>query len=105
MRVARLLMNDPRLIPRSVPPDISLETLDFVSSSETLLDDALRLAEKAKADGVTVDLQVWKNLPHVWPIFARQLPEAGRALRMTAEFIEGASSSGRHAESSKARTS
>jgi acetyl esterase/lipase len=62
----------------------------FVSTSETLLDDALRLAEKAKAAGVLVDLQVWKNLPHVWPIFAGQLPEARRALRLTAEFIENA---------------
>lgn len=60
----------------------------FASSSETLLDDALRLAAKAKADGVTVDLQVWRNLPHVWPIFTRQLPEARRALRLTAEFIK-----------------
>jgi monoterpene epsilon-lactone hydrolase len=64
----------------------------FVSSSETLLDDARRLAEKARADGVSVDLQVWKNLPHVWPIFARQLPEARRALRLTAEFVSRASS-------------
>ena len=60
----------------------------FASSSETLLDDALRLAAKAKRDGVAVDLQVWKNLPHVWPIFAGRLPEARKALRMTAEFIE-----------------
>jgi acetyl esterase/lipase len=77
----------------------------FVSSSETLLDDALRLAEKAKADGVAVDLQVWKNLPHVWPIFARQLPEARRALQLTADFIGRARAAGSdtRAESAKAQ--
>jgi epsilon-lactone hydrolase len=62
----------------------------FVSSSETLLDDSLRLAEKAKSDGVPVDLQVRRNLPHVWPIFVESLPEAREALQLTARFIEDA---------------
>jgi acetyl esterase/lipase len=62
----------------------------FASTSEVLLDDSIRLAEKAGADGVTVDLQIWRNLPHVWAIFAKQLPEARRALHMTADFIERA---------------
>lgn len=62
----------------------------FVSTSETLLDDSLRLAERARAEGVRVDLQVWRNLPHVWPLFARQLPEARAALRLTADFIRDA---------------
>jgi acetyl esterase/lipase len=59
----------------------------FVSSSEVLLDDSVRLAEKAVACGVNVDLQIWRNLPHVWAIFANQLPEARRALQITADFI------------------
>jgi acetyl esterase/lipase len=63
----------------------------FVSTTEVLLDDSIRLAEKARISGVTVDLQVWRNLPHVWAIFADRLPEARRALRMTADFIERAS--------------
>lgn len=62
----------------------------FASTSETLLDDSLRLAEKAKRDGVVVDMQVWKNLPHVWPIFSDQLPEARKALQLTSGFIENA---------------
>lgn len=67
----------------------------FASSSETLLDDSLRLAEKATAAGVSVDLQVWKNLPHVWAIFAERLPEARRTLRMTADFFESAAAESR----------
>jgi acetyl esterase/lipase len=62
----------------------------FVSSSETLLDDSLRLAEKAKRDGVSVELHVRRNLPHVWPIFVETLPEAREALQLTARFIESA---------------
>jgi monoterpene epsilon-lactone hydrolase len=62
----------------------------FVSSSETLLDDSLRLAEKAESDGVEVDLQVRRKLPHVWPIFIELLPEAREALQLTVRFIENA---------------
>jgi len=62
----------------------------FVSSSETLLDDSLRLAEKAERDGVKVELQVRKKLPHVWPIFIELLPEAREALKLTARFIKNA---------------
>ncbi|HKP72939.1 MAG TPA: alpha/beta hydrolase, partial [Pyrinomonadaceae bacterium] len=62
----------------------------FVSTTETLLDDSLRLAKYAKRDGVRVDLQVRKGLPHVWPIFAGRLPEAREALQLTARFIEEA---------------
>lgn len=58
----------------------------FVSNSEVLLDDSIRLAAKAKADGVKVDLQIWKSQPHVWAIFPF-LPDAKKALRMTADFI------------------
>lgn len=58
----------------------------FASEAEILLDDALRVAEKAKNDGVKVDLQVWKKLPHVWTIFVN-LPESKKALQMTADFI------------------
>jgi acetyl esterase/lipase len=62
----------------------------FVSSSETLLDDSLRLAENAERDGVEVDLQVRRKLPHVWPIFIELLPEAREALQLTVSFIEKA---------------
>ena len=62
--------------------------LIFASAAEILLDDALRVAAKAEQDGVKVNLQVWKKLPHVWAIFPN-LPEAKKALRLTADFING----------------
>jgi acetyl esterase/lipase len=61
----------------------------FVSTSEIFYDDGVRLAEKAKSDGVEVDLQIWKNQPHVW-IYFTFLPESKKALRLSAKFIENA---------------
>ncbi|MGH9935688.1 MAG: alpha/beta hydrolase, partial [Blastocatellia bacterium] len=63
--------------------------LIYVSDTEVLLDDSTRLAERAKLYGVSVDLRVWNDLPHVWPIFvAFKLPESFQALGEIAEFIQ-----------------
>lgn len=62
----------------------------FASSSETLLDDSLRLIEKATDSGVRVEKVIGENLPHVWPVFPEYLPEAREALRKAADFIAGA---------------
>lgn len=60
----------------------------YVSDTEVLLDDSVRLAERARAHGVSVDLRVWEDLPHVWPIFiGLRLPEAREALIEIAQFI------------------
>ncbi|MDX2043981.1 MAG: alpha/beta hydrolase [Acidobacteriota bacterium] len=60
----------------------------YASNTEILLDDARRLAERAKQQGVTVDLRIWNKLPHVWPIFvAFGIPESKAALGEIAEFI------------------
>lgn len=60
----------------------------FVSNSECLLDDSLRLAAKARAAGVSVDLQVWDDLPHVWPVAVSLLPEARAALQLIVQFTQ-----------------
>ncbi len=57
------------------------------SSDEVLRDDAIRTAEKAKAAGVSVELQIEKGLVHIWPIFAPLMPESMRTLKSVAEFI------------------
>lgn len=63
--------------------------LIYVSDTEVLLDDSVRLADRAKHCGVSVDLRVWSDLPHVWPIFvAFKLPESFQALGEIAEFIQ-----------------
>jgi acetyl esterase/lipase len=58
-----------------------------VGTHEILLDDAVRLAARAAACNVRVDLQVWPGVPHVFQSFAAMLDEGGAALRSAAEFI------------------
>ena len=61
----------------------------YVGDTEILLDDARRLAERAKQQGVTVDLRVWNKMPHVWPIFvAFGIPESKAAFGEIVEFIK-----------------
>jgi acetyl esterase/lipase len=57
-----------------------------VGSTEVLLDDARRVAERAKAAGVDVQFEVWKEMPHVWQLFAPFVPEARLALDRAAAF-------------------
>ena len=58
-----------------------------VGSAEVLLDDSVRFAERAKAAGVDVTLEVWDDMPHVWQAFASFLPEAQQAIEHCGEFI------------------
>ncbi len=63
--------------------------LIHVSDTEVLLDDSTRLAERAKQYGVDVDLRVWNDLPHAWPIMVSfKMPESFRALGEIVEFIQ-----------------
>jgi len=58
-----------------------------VGSAEILLDDAVRVAANAGAAGTSVRLDIWPNMPHVFPAFAFML-EAGRlALQDAGQFI------------------
>lgn len=58
-----------------------------VGEEEMLLDDSLRLAERASKDGVEVTLQVYPKHFHVFNAFWRILPEANRANRLAGAFI------------------
>ncbi|MGN5380761.1 alpha/beta hydrolase [Streptomyces lasalocidi] len=57
-----------------------------VGSHEILLDDAVRLASRAAADDVHVELQVWPQVPHVFQSFAVMLDEADEALKSAVAF-------------------
>lgn len=59
----------------------------YVSSSEVLRDDTLRMADRARAAGVSVSVEMGRRLPHVWPIFYPFLPEARIALKRSGEQI------------------
>ena len=58
-----------------------------VGSAETMLDDSVGFADRAKAAGVDVTLEVWDDMPHIWPIFAPILPEGQRAIDRIGEFV------------------
>ncbi|KLU22762.1 alpha/beta hydrolase [Caballeronia mineralivorans PML1(12)] len=58
-----------------------------VGDTEVLLDDSTRVAEKARASGVSVDLEIWPKMPHVFQILAPFVPEANQALERAAGFV------------------
>jgi monoterpene epsilon-lactone hydrolase len=60
---------------RGLPP-----LLIQVGTAEVLEDDAARFAEKAEAAGVTVRLERWPDMIHVWHRYAVLLPEAQEAI-------------------------
>lgn len=79
---------DPRASPlyadlAGLPP-----MLLFASRHEILRDDTLRLAERALAAGVKVQLIVRDRLPHVWPVFVTLLPEARDAFATVTAFAK-----------------
>jgi acetyl esterase/lipase len=59
-----------------------------VGSRETLLDDAVRMADKAKKAGVEVELDVWNGQIHVWQIFASRLDEGEQAIQKIGAFVK-----------------
>ncbi len=58
-----------------------------VGDAETLLDDSNRLAERARAAGVEVKLEVWPEMIHVFQLFAGFLPEGQQAVDGLGKFI------------------
>lgn len=59
-----------------------------VGDSETLLDDATRITERARKADVDVTLKVWDEMPHVWHLFAPILPEGQRAIEEIGTFFK-----------------
>lgn len=62
-------------------------TLFFVGGDEALRDDAVRMAERLRAVGRDVELEVWPRMFHVWPMFARILPEGRVAITCIGAFL------------------
>lgn len=58
-----------------------------VGDRETVLDDSVMFAARARAAGVDVDLQVWDGMIHVFQMFGGELPEAHRALASIGGFL------------------
>jgi acetyl esterase/lipase len=57
------------------------------AEEEVLRDDTVRIAHRAKADGVAVEGKIWKGVPHAFPAFAQFLPEGKTALKQIGAFL------------------
>lgn len=58
-----------------------------VGDRETVLSDSTMFADRARAAGVAVELQVWDGMIHVFQMFGEELAEARRAITSIAEFL------------------
>jgi len=67
---------------RGLPP-----MLIQVGDAEILRDDATRVAARAKAAGVNVELEVWPEMVHVWQVFAKILPEGQQAIDKIGAYV------------------
>jgi epsilon-lactone hydrolase len=72
---------------RGLPP-----LLIHVGSDEVLLDDAVQLALRAKAAGVSAMLEVWDRMIHVWHWFLPMLEEADSAIQGIGRFCRARTS-------------
>lgn len=59
-----------------------------VGTDEILLDDSIRLADKAGEAGVQVELVVGEEMPHAYPVFVGSFPEADTALSQICDYID-----------------
>lgn len=78
---------DPMLSPlfadlKGLPP-----MLIQVGSDEMMLDDSVLFAERARAAGVAVSLQVWAGMWHVFHQHVTALPEAGDGILALADYL------------------
>src|SRR5271169_1557513 len=68
--------------PTGLPP-----TFIQVGSDEVLRDDAVRMADRMRAAGCQVELEIWPRMPHVWHVFVPLIPEARRAIERVGAFV------------------
>ena len=79
---------DPRISPLFAKFDGAPPVYLQVSETEILRDDALRMAERLREQGVEVQVDTWPDTPHVWHLFLGWIPEANEAMDRVAEFSQ-----------------
>jgi len=67
---------------RGLPP-----LLIHVGDAEVIVDDSTRVAARAREAGVEVSLEIWDEMPHVFPAFAGLLPEADQAIERIGAWL------------------
>ncbi|CAO4182331.1 alpha/beta hydrolase [Methylorubrum aminovorans] len=93
---------DPRASPIEADFSGFPPLLIHVGAREILRDDSVRLAEKARAAGVPVELTVFPVVAHAWQLAESFLPEARRSLDEAALFLRRALPSGAPSETGPA---
>lgn len=68
--------------------------LFHAGSTEMLLDDSIRAQDRARQAGVEAEIEVWRELPHVFHVF-HWIPESRLALQAIADFITSRATSQR----------
>jgi acetyl esterase/lipase len=63
-------------------------TLILVGENEILLDDSRLFAQKAKASGVDIEIDIWPNMFHDWWLFGSFIPETKQVLDRAANWID-----------------
>ena len=61
----------------------------MVGDAEVLLDDSRKLAEQASDAGVSNELFIYADMPHVWMLSYPAYPEAAQAFDQMAVFVAG----------------
>lgn len=80
--------DDPRISPsRAAFTDLPPLFIQL-AEGEAFAPDALAFAEKARAAGGVVDVDVWPEMTHDWHWYAPRLPEAAAALQRAGAFID-----------------
>ncbi len=67
---------------RDLPP-----SLIQVGGNEVLLSDAQRIHDKLRAAGVSVQLEEWPKMPHIFQVFAARIPEGKAAITKLGSFL------------------
>ncbi len=60
-----------------------------VGDDEILLSDSTRFAEKLKAAGRDVELEIWPEMWHVFQLFIGKMPESRRAIKRIGQYLRG----------------
>lgn len=63
-----------------------------VGTREILLDDARAIRRNAKRAGIRLHYREWPDMPHVFPLFHRILPEGRKAIAQMANFVRDVTS-------------
>ena len=58
-----------------------------VGEDEILLSDSTRAADKVKAAGGEVEIEIWPGMWHVFQAFLRQVPESKKAAKKIGNFV------------------